>query len=201
MKRSLYAAAVMLAMTGVAYAGTAAGQLGLSDSSETAFDASAMSAAGIPVPSEAVTLRTEKRAYHVPKHKVLKTYSNSPLPEGKVERTQRPGLIWDNPECGADAACEIKSARFSAWDYRVTAEGKLSFGVGSAAHYKTDAVPSLEKYGFVQWINGCVFESEVKNGELNYSHPVYRPYWQQTPSDLLAPVQKCTGLAGVRCTI
>ena len=173
----------MLTMTGGVYAGTAAEQLGLSDGAKTAFGALAMPAAGIPFLSEGPAIQTEKRGYSVAEHKVFKTYSNSPLPEGKVERTQRTGLVWDNPECGAGNSCEIKSVRFSAWDYRVTAEGKLSFGVGVASHYKTDAVPSLEKYGFVQWIQGCVFESEVKNGKLNYSHPILRPYWQQTPAD------------------
>ncbi|MEI7529678.1 MAG: hypothetical protein WCK76_12130 [Elusimicrobiota bacterium] len=119
----------------------------------------------------------KKGALEVPEHKVLKIYSNKPLPEATVAEDKKNVFVWSNPEC-QNKACEVKAVRFASWDYRITAQGELSFASGFSAHYRTDKVESLEKYGFVQWIKGCVFDSEVENGKLKYSHTYSRPYWQ-----------------------
>ena len=118
----------------------------ISDSGPTAMEVLSNTA----VPSRAAESFETPKPVHtdhadIPQ-KVLKRYSNSPLPAGKVERTQRPEVIWENPDCKSNSLCKIKSARFATWDYRVAAGGALSFGTGFSAHYRTSDVPALEKY-------------------------------------------------------
>ena len=110
-------------------------------------------------------------------HKVVKRYSSSPLPEGRVERDMKRSYVWNNPECGKDNNCEIRGSGFDEWDFRVTAQGDMVYGTGFSARYTANETATLEKYGFVQWIKGCVFSTALKDGKLTYEYDRVRPYW------------------------
>ena len=120
-------------------------------------------------------------------HKVLKVFSSAPLPEGRVERDKKRSYVWVNPECAGNKNCGIRGAGFDVWDYRVTAQGDMVYGTGFAARYAADKVASLEKYGFVQWIKGCVFTTRMTDGRLTYEYDRVRPYWLADGEEKTSP--------------
>lgn len=80
-------------------------------------------------------------------------------PAGAVETIRVSEKTWTNPGCAQTDSCDLKEVRFRARDYKVWIEGSYSYGTGFSAHYKTETHDSLEKYGFVQTIRGCVFDT------------------------------------------
>ena len=87
-------------------------------------------------------------------------------------------LDWKNADCAKTDTCDLESARFLAEDYRILVLGKYSYGTRFAARYKTQDPSSLEKYGFVQWIRGCVFDSTQRpDGGIDYEFNIYRDFF------------------------
>ena len=65
----------------------------------------------------------------------------------------------DNTTCSIDNTCDLKKVGIWFARYRVEVEGDYNYGTSMKAFYETDSVESLEKYGFVQFIRGCMFSS------------------------------------------
>lgn len=84
---------------------------------------------------------------------------------------------WANTNCAATSTCDLKEARVRIKDYKVLIDGSYSYGTGLAAHYRTDTVPNLENYVFVQWIQGCTFESRVAGGKTDIRYGVSREFF------------------------
>jgi hypothetical protein len=59
-----------------------------------------------------------------------------------------------------DNTCDLKKVWITVAKYRVEVEGDFHYGTALYAFYKTDSVEALEKYGFAQFIRGCIFESQ-----------------------------------------
>jgi hypothetical protein len=86
--------------------------------------------------------------------------------------------IFENDNtCVLDNTCDLKAAWIVTRKYKVIVEGIPSFGTVLRAGYMTGSADVLEKYGFVQFIRGCMFSSTVKpDGSVVKSQDVSK--WQ-----------------------
>ena len=66
---------------------------------------------------------------------------------------------WNNPQCLAGGICEVRSVKV-----KVTTEGAMAKMI---AEVKTTTPDQLRKYAFVQYIRGCVFQTNAQ-GENQY---------------------------------
>ncbi len=79
-----------------------------------------------------------------------------------------------NNDCAKNDTCDLKKFSILRSDYKIEIEGIYSYGTSLFAEYETNSVGALEKYGIVQFIRGCAFNSyKNKDGlivkEKNYS--------------------------------
>ncbi|MBI4678582.1 MAG: hypothetical protein HY748_13475 [Elusimicrobia bacterium] len=89
-------------------------------------------------------------------------------------------LAWENKDCAATASCDLKGATFRAYDYRVAIGGDYSYGTGFSARYRTGSVGELPRYGFVQTVRGCQFDSAVKDGKAVLTAAYAREFFGDT---------------------
>ncbi|MFH2202587.1 MAG: hypothetical protein ABIJ96_05700 [Elusimicrobiota bacterium] len=84
---------------------------------------------------------------------------------------------WTNADCRKTDTCDLQEVRFRAKQYKVLVHGTYSYGTGFSAHYRTQDIAALEKYGFVQTIRGCVFDSYEQAGEVRYAFAYNREFY------------------------
>lgn len=51
-----------------------------------------------------------------------------------------------------------------------------SYGTKTLISYQTKKISDLQKYGIVQFVEGCQFMSKLENGEIQHSPKISRPY-------------------------
>ena len=72
-----------------------------------------------------------------------------------------------NPNCEETRTCDLKSVFITVEQYKVFIEDSWTYGTSTVAGYETSGMESLEKYAFVNFIRGCMFDSEKsKSGEI-----------------------------------
>jgi len=106
-------------------------------------------------------------------------------------------IFWDNNSvvfyndntCAGDNTCDLKKVGMWFARYRVEVEGDYNYGTSMMAFYETDSVETLEKYGFVQFIRGCMFSSykgidnsviktqDVSKAQFDTNVMFYFPNW------------------------
>lgn len=74
--------------------------------------------------------------------------------------------VYRHTDCQATQTCSLKRVGYTVQDYRIRVDGADHRGTRLFAFYETDTVPALEEYVFVQFIKGCVYSSEMRNGVL-----------------------------------
>jgi len=70
---------------------------------------------------------------------------------------------FENTDCLMTDSCDLESFSLKSYDYNFIFDSKV-YGAKAFLSYKTKTVDSLEKYGIVQFIRGCVY-SEVENSD------------------------------------
>lgn len=93
-----------------------------------------------------------------------------PINERKVTQT---------PECARQETCDVKEVGIWVRDYHVDVgnQGKLeerNYGTELYAWYETRSLGTLEDYVFVQYIRGCQFRSQMKDGQRKIDHTIVR---------------------------
>ena len=77
--------------------------------------------------------------------------------------------VFLNEDCQMDDSCDLTSFSIQVEDYSVRLDKKdvgetlnvMNYGTKMYASYKTKDIDSLEKFGIVNFIQGCHFESEL----------------------------------------
>lgn len=94
--------------------------------------------------------------------------SNSVLAEIKVISSKDTKATLNLENCGPD--CALKEFRLIEEKKRVVPPKQDSkkpfFMTDIRALYTTEKTAQIEDYALVQWIEGCVFDSDLKNGEV-----------------------------------
>jgi len=83
------------------------------------------------------------------------------------------------PECAKEETCEVKEVGIWVRDYQVDVgnQRKLeqrNYGTELYAWYETRSLNTLEDYVFVQYIRGCQFRSQMKDGKRQIDHTIVR---------------------------
>lgn len=84
---------------------------------------------------------------------------------GRVERFNEVSKIYSSID-NCTQNCDLKEFKVKKYDYKVFIDNGVSYGTGMYASYKTDSNENLKKYGIVQFIKGCHFDSEKINGKV-----------------------------------
>lgn len=81
--------------------------------------------------------------------------------------------IFINSRCELNDSCDLKWARLTVKNWEINIGGEPSYGTTMTLEYETSLVKDLENYGFVQFIRGCVFDSEKSNTGIIEKHYAY----------------------------
>jgi hypothetical protein len=78
---------------------------------------------------------------------------------------------------------ELKSFKLTHNNYKaIFAPNDYSYGTKMIAEYTTGSVSSLEDFAVVQYIKGCIFESALKNGDVEkWSQKVTHSFGELIP--------------------
>ena len=86
-------------------------------------------------------------------------------PRDGTEENFSPGtLIFENDKCAENDTCSLKEFRLSVKKSRMWVIDGWNYGSSVIASYETDSVDNLEKYSFVQFIRGCMFDTYIDTG-------------------------------------
>lgn len=78
----------------------------------------------------------------------------------------------------AEFSSDLLSFEVLTYEYKINfSEMSPSFGTGVRMEYQTNYVDNLEKYAFVQFIQGCVYSSRVKEGKIQKEITVARDFF------------------------
>lgn len=88
-------------------------------------------------------------------------------------------LIFENNNCASIRACSLKRVEYLVQDYRIRVGGGYNFGTRLFARYQTDSLSTLEDYVFVQFIRGCVYTTERKNGVVTILRDIDRYHFEK----------------------
>lgn len=81
-----------------------------------------------------------------------------------ILKTKKRVIIHPESECEKTDTCDLKKIEFREYFYRFpkeTPDESDTFGRELYAAYQTDHIENLPRYGFVQFIRGCVFTSSM----------------------------------------
>lgn len=96
---------------------------------------------------------------------------------GQIERTPPRIQKIIHKDCKATDTCDLKSFEVKTSDYKITIpdpRGPLEqFGTKMVANYETTNKKSLEKYGIVQFMQGCQYLSRKVDGVIT-NYPVIK---------------------------
>ena len=73
---------------------------------------------------------------------------------------------YEHANCQKTQTCSLRRVTYITQDYRIRVDGIDHKGTRLFASYETKTVPALEEYVFVQFVRGCVYSSEMKDGVL-----------------------------------
>lgn len=85
------------------------------------------------------------------------------------EKTQ----LFFNQDCKTNNLCNLKWVSITVKNWEINIDGEPSYGTTMTLEYETSSVKDLENYGFVQFIRGCVFDSEKSNTGIIEKHYAY----------------------------
>jgi hypothetical protein len=96
-------------------------------------------------------------------------YSAERQPRSGTEEVFRnETFIFENTKCEQGDTCHLKEFRLFVKKSRMWIEAGWHYGSNIIASYRTDSVDNLEKYSFVQFIRGCVFDTYIaEDGKIN----------------------------------
>ncbi len=105
---------------------------------------------------------------------------------GSVDYYPAATASWKNQSCIANQTCDLKGARISAqrWVADFTdryGEGAYNYGDTMFLSFETDKIASLENYGVVQYVKGCVYGNFMKDGKLRTFFPYARQVHNESP--------------------
>lgn len=100
---------------------------------------------------------------------------------GTEEIFNREAFAFKNKNCVKNGTCDLKEFRLAVKKSRIWVIDGWHYGSSVIASYKTNIADNLEKYSFVQFIRGCVFDAyftEDRNikKELGHSKPHFSEF-------------------------
>ena len=114
--------------------------------------------------ADAAKGNVKKKAKPPVKAKVL---PKKALPQKVVSRPKNGDIVilsksrsvFLNLNCEETQTCDLKGAFVTVEQYKVFIEDSWTYGTGMVAGYETSNLEFLEKYAFVNFIRGCIFNS------------------------------------------
>lgn len=99
--------------------------------------------------------------------KVLPKQDATKPKNGDIVILSKSRSVFLNPYCERTLTCDLKGVFITLEQYKVFIEDSWSYGTRMIAEYETSRLESLEKYAFVNFIRGCMFDSEKSaSGEI-----------------------------------
>ena len=77
--------------------------------------------------------------------------------------------VFNNKDCAARGSCALKLFRLNTVNFHVTMrDGSHGYGTRMIACFETKDIKDLEQFGLAQFIRGCQYYSQSKNGLVSY---------------------------------
>ena len=87
--------------------------------------------------------------------------------------------LFENKNCESTRSCSLKLVEYLAQDYKIRVGESYNFSTRLFARYQTDSLSTLEDYVFVQFIKGCIYTTERRNGALVDSYDITRYHFEE----------------------
>lgn len=97
--------------------------------------------------------------------------------DGDMRIIKRAQYSFGNADCQSSQTCDLSGVDYLSEDYLIEVHDKNHYGTRFYARYRTESIDNLEKYVFVNFIKGCVYESIPNNKDpkmlVNYVKEQY----------------------------